>query len=272
MTKYKGQTLPGNHEAIVSQDVFDRCLDMRRRHHKGSWTFTPRHRTYLLGGLLRCADCGTKLWSQNLYGRDYYREESGLRGLPCLRPKSLIKADVVESQIEQIITSLRLPESWRETVTYYLGLSEERERVGQERSRLEERLRRLQRLYLDGLDESEYRRERAAVDAALQALGGVLDEEVFIQGDNVEGLIEAWRYATREERRDILQMMLQAVYVDTANGQVVALDVKPSFKPLFRAWLETAEPKGLAFGSDRLCMATPRGFEPPISTVTGWHV
>ena len=53
----------------------------------------------------------------------------------------------------------------------------------------------------------------------------------FIQCDNVEGLIETRHHATREERRDILQMILQAVYVDTSNGQIAALGVKPSFKP-----------------------------------------
>ncbi len=70
----------------------------------------------------------------------------------------------------------------------------------------------------------------------------------------------------------MILLIFQAIYVDTSSAEIVACDVKPSFEPLFRAWIETDEPKGVSFGSSRLCMATPRGFEPPISTVTGWHV
>jgi len=65
---YKGKPLPGRHEAIVGQDLFDRAQQARRQHYQGPWTYTPRHRTYLLGGLARCASCGTKLWPQHLSG------------------------------------------------------------------------------------------------------------------------------------------------------------------------------------------------------------
>jgi hypothetical protein len=39
-------------------------------------------------------------------------------------------------------------------------------------------------------------------------------------------------------------MMLEAVYVDVPKGIVVALEIKPAFKPLFRAWLDNASVRG----------------------------
>ena len=51
-TKYRGEVLPGLHEAIVSPELFERCQEMRKKRHRGPWSFTPKHRTYLLGGLL----------------------------------------------------------------------------------------------------------------------------------------------------------------------------------------------------------------------------
>ena len=63
--------------------------------------------------------------------------------------------------------------------------------------------------------------------AALDTLGQPQEQEVLVLGDHVEGLIETWSCGTREERRDILRMMLEAVYVDVPKGIVVALQVSP---------------------------------------------
>ena len=52
-------------------------------------------------------------------------------------------------------------------------------------------------------------------------------------GDNVEGVVAAWEIATKEERRDMLQMMLDAVYIDMTTKEVVGLKPKAAFLPLF---------------------------------------
>ena len=45
--------------------------------------------------------------------------------------------------------------------------------------------------------------------------------------------MEAWGAATLEERHQLLSMMLDAVYVDMAQGLVLGLKPKPEFLPLF---------------------------------------
>ena len=42
-----------------------------------------------------------------------------------------------------------------------------------------------------------------------------------------------WGAATLEERHQLLSMMLDAVYVDMAQGVVLGLKPKPEFLPLF---------------------------------------
>ena len=49
----------------------------------------------------------------------------------------------------------------------------------------------------------------------------------------VKGMLEAWSAATLEERHQLLIMMLDAVYVDMAQGLVLGLKPKPEFLPLF---------------------------------------
>jgi len=79
--------------------------------------------------------CGSKLWAQHLSGHDYYREESALRGIPCPNSKTVIRAEILEAQVERIITALRLPASWREVVVKYLHEVDERQRLTKERDR-----------------------------------------------------------------------------------------------------------------------------------------
>jgi hypothetical protein len=123
---------------------------------------------------------------------------------------------------------------WRDLVIQLVNSSEEREAARRERARLEEKLRRLARQYREvEIEEEEYRREREITQAALAALQEAGEERVIQVGDYIEGMVAAWRTATKEERRDLLRMALEAVYVDMGSGKEVAIKPKPAFLPLF---------------------------------------
>ncbi|MCI0894944.1 MAG: recombinase family protein, partial [Chloroflexi bacterium] len=62
--KHGGQLLPGSHDAIVSQELFDSVQSAMKRNSSRSETLHPRpEREYLLKGLIKCAYCGKSLWA-----------------------------------------------------------------------------------------------------------------------------------------------------------------------------------------------------------------
>ncbi len=69
--------------------------------------------------------------------------------------------------------------------------------------------------------------------AALAAVEPPVDAQLGQLGDHIEGFIGAWTMATKEERHQLITMMLDAVYVDMKTGEVVGVKPKPEFLPLF---------------------------------------
>ena len=231
--KHRGQLLPGQHPAIVTQELFNAVQQVRKDHFVGPSTFSPRHRTYLLKGLIRCIHCGEKLWAHNIHGNEYYQETSSRRGIDCPNGKGYVRAEVADEQVSSIIASLTLPQSWREMVIDLLSSKDETAEIQRERTRLVEKLRRLKRLYQEvEIGEAEYRQEMTLTQAKLSSLVDAQQDEVVTLGDNVEGVVAAWEIATKDERHDMLQM-LDAVYIDMPTKQVVGLKPKAAFLPLF---------------------------------------
>jgi len=232
--KYKGELIPGKHPAIVSQELFKRVQQIRKEHYCGPSTFTPRYRTYLLKGLLRCVHCGEKVWAQHINGYDYYREQNSARGVPCPNPTSYHRTEVFDSQVCQLMEQLTLPTSWRELVLEFFNSSKEREEDDKERYRLEEKLRRVKLQFREGdIDPREYQQEMELTRSSLAKIHVPEDNQLLELGDHVEGLVAAWEHATKEERHDLLKMMLDGVYVDMTEATVVAVQPKPPFLPLF---------------------------------------
>jgi hypothetical protein len=115
-----------------------------------------------------------------------------------------------------------------------LSSREEIEKADRERARLEEKLRRLKRQYREvEIDEDEYSREMELTHSRLASIAVPEEQEVLYIGDHVEGMVLAWNSATKEERRDMLRLMLETIYVDITTREVVGLKPKPSFLPLF---------------------------------------
>ncbi len=73
----------------------------------------------------------------------------------------------------------------------------------------------------------------ALTNAALAAVQLPQQDQLILLGDHIEGLVEAWQAATKEERHQLLTMMLKSVQVDMQAGKVVGVEPKPEFLPLF---------------------------------------
>ncbi len=134
------------------------------------------------------------------------------------------------------MTVLELPPDWLERAFELISEKDEVASVKKERQRVKERLRRLGRVYLDGLfPEDEYRRQKQSLETQLESLVIPEIDATKEAGRLLSQLPELWDRATLAERHDLLTRMMDGVYVDMkASRSVVAIKPKPAFRPLFR--------------------------------------
>ena len=235
---YKGRDeRPGLQPAVVDDALWEAAGEAGRRRHHAPATFIRVHRTYLLAGILRCSSCGGKLWAHTQKsGNAYYREYNRQRGLPCTSTTGSVKLADIDDQVSSLFHGLRLPSDWRDRLREMLSSEDRRERILAQRAKLEERLRRLRSLYLElTLTDGEYHRERERLQEQIQALAVPDEGPAMSAGAYVEDLSSLWRAATPIERRAVVLSVLDAVYVDVDNKQVVSIQPKADFLPLLAA-------------------------------------
>ncbi len=253
-TKYRGALLPGKHAPIISEELFARCQEVRKRRTRAPRSNCRHFRTYILTGLLRCVSCGGRLTAQSIRDHRYYRDRASLRSQPCNQPQTGVRADEVEAQLDAVVARFRLLPSWRERVLDLISSRPERERLQRERVRLEVKLRRLAQQYREvEIDEEEYRRERDATRKRLDALVVPAETEVLAAGAYLEDLAQVWATATMEEKRNMALLVFDAIYYNLTAKQIAALKPKAAFIPVFRqspCFVETSDGMFSIGGSD----------------------
>ena len=194
-------------------------------------------REYLLKGLIKCAYCGKGRWAQTLTsGSRLYREQARTRS-HIDRPgdSKSIRCEIPDDQIGRIVGAIVLPEAWMDRVLARIHLSDEVTKIQGERIQVEQRLKRLGDVYLDGLKtRNDYIREKKSLEDALD--GFVIPGADATQEDGklLEDLPALWEEASLAERRKLLITMLDAVYVDAVEEKpIVAIQPKPAFRALF---------------------------------------
>ena len=213
--RHKNEVLPGAHGALVSDDVFQTVQDAMRRNSGRSRTLHPHpEREYLLKGLIHCAHCRMPMWAQTFVnGRRYYREQRGSRGAGyCVCRSGSMFCEVPDRQMGKIISAIVLPDAWVDRVLAQVHLADEVKRVGEERKKAEQRLRRLVQVYVDGhVPEEEYRRQKKQLEDKMRSLVVPDADAAVTAGKLVEDLPRLWEKADLGERRRTLLTMLDAV-------------------------------------------------------------
>ena len=172
--RHKEKLLPGAHEALVSEELFQVVKDTLRKNSGRSRTLTPRPpREYLLKGMVKCAWCGGTLWAQTLEsGSQLYREQNGSRShMNCPPDGTSIRCEVPDGQIDRIMQAIVLPESWQERLLAQIQLADEAKKTEKERAKVEVQLQRLREVYLDGdLPKEEFTVRRRTLEEKLRGL------------------------------------------------------------------------------------------------------
>lgn len=246
-TKYKGEVLPGVHEPLISQELFDKCQEVRLSRALKPRALGEKKRVYVFSGIARCHECQLTLrCTSTMSGHKwrYYRHTAEERGYDCTVSNRLVRSDKLEEKWSQIITSIRLPEDWQKKIEDLAASPDERAAILKEQAQITEQLRRLTQLYKDLLiEERDYQESKARLQTRLISLKIPENQEIVEAGQYLESLSHLWQAATLEEQRDITRMMVKAIYIDVMAEQIVSVEPNSAFAMLLK---EVCENVGVA--------------------------
>ncbi len=233
---YKDEIWPGQHEPIISEELFKTCLKVRKSRARTpkSYNTTPK-RVYMLQRIIRCDQCERRLRMQSSYKYHYYKEASRARGLECDHAGTSIRTDRADPQVLELLEKLDLPRRWEEA---FERLAEEMtgsNKIQKKRQTLEDKLRRLGRVYADRLiSDDEYERKRNALRAELDSLV-IPDEAIMVELSMQLGDLGPYlEEATVEERAGICHLIFDAVYADVQTDTITRLKPNREFVHIFR--------------------------------------
>lgn len=234
-----GEIFDGQHEAIVSEELWELCRKTRERRRAAPRTYQPTYRVYLLNGIVHCDVCGRKLRAQGAQSGDYYREMSGQRGfVDCPNTGRGVRTEEIDGQVGAIFRKVTLPPDWREELAEMVEKDEDWETLDNRRARLVAERKRLKRMRIRGAfdDDTEmFDKELARVRRQLADLPSPADLEAMEHAAAViEELSEVWDDAEKKDRRDLLRLALRKVKVDVPQGRMVTMEPYPVFVPVLR--------------------------------------
>lgn len=263
----------GQHQAIVTPELWAACRQVRERHLNASRPFQPQVRAYPLGQLVVCHVCGRKLRAQHTNTGDYYRELSGSRGYDdCPQAQTGARAAVLQAQIDALVRQLQLPPDWQAELQTLMGEDEEVLTLQNARARLVAERRRIKQAWIRGDYEDDvdlYESNLRRVEQELAQLP-TADELYQVQqaAEQLEHVAEVWDVATERDKKELLQLMLQSVAVDVTQNRVLFLRPTAAFIPLLRS-LPLLQERGLGqftpVWSPELAATLPYPSPPPLT-------
>ena len=175
-------------------------------------------------------------------------------------PKSYVRADELDSQIDNIIRGLALPQSWQIEVLNIVTSPDERVYAAKQKERIEEKMKRLRRLYSElEISEAEYELEKRRLEVSLASLTVPKEDETVKAGEKLKRMLAIWDGANDQEKAKMLALMLEAVYCDTAIKKIIALKPRQIFLPLFALCNSLQEKNELIFLPDFVGIGDPDG-------------
>ncbi|HWQ85000.1 MAG TPA: recombinase family protein, partial [Anaerolineales bacterium] len=254
------QVTEGQHEPIITQELWDRCQGLRASRRVVPKTGQKAARVHLLQSLAVCAYCGRRLRIQTPKNfPTYYREDSHLRGYhDCPFSGQSIHADKLDEQVAELIQALKLTATWEEDVRKLLHEEQDRPDPETERKEIRSMLRLMRDNYERGMYEGEeyqYWQKVNGLKEKLALLERVPEPALNRAARTLLDLRETWESTTKEERKDLVHIMIQEVGVDVVNKRVLWVKARPDYELLFsildgmrqdadrRFWIEQMEPQ-----------------------------
>ncbi len=247
---WNGVRYPGQHKALVSENLFSRVQDVLRAHDIAG--VRQRRHDHYLKGVLYCGECGRRLSLTLAKGKYLYFYCLGQRGpakTGCREPYVL--AGDAEAAVEDLYRRVQLPASWVEKLSEELEAeiverqaeaSEGRVVLTKKLARLaDERQKLLRAFYANAIPLELLKAEQDRISREEQAGRSELDvtEQDLSGWQDVLGIAirlagnchRAYLKARPSVRRRFNEAVLEAVYVK--DRKIARAEFSEVFAPLF---------------------------------------
>jgi DNA invertase Pin-like site-specific DNA recombinase len=239
MVVHRNQLYRGKHDAIISKELFEKCLAVREQHSSrrrayNSSDVAPK-RVYMLQRIVRCNACERHLRMQSSKKFTYYKEASKERGLSCEHAGESIRMDRADAQVKAFLGRIRLPADWQRKIEKIAEDMDQIKNLEKKRVKVQRDLQRLGKAYADGtVEEDEYERRRHHLQSELGSITVPNTAQVTSVGLQLEMMDDLLPAATEAELAEIGHLLLEAVYVDMPKENIVRFKPKGEFFTLFQ--------------------------------------
>ena len=225
--------IKGKHEPIISEELFDRCAELRRQRTTTKNPGRPSQR-FVLKSIARCERCQGRMYGQNT-GRKgvprYYcstrRKREG-----CDQP--LAPAMSIEQQLAEFIAAFTPSPELRDEIMARLAMKEPADAdTDRQRRTLKDRRKRLRDLYEMGdIERAEYRAKCAEIDEALDSMAPGPTADLNGARAVLEDFGRFWESeADPVKRRELVGQLFERVWID--ESRIVAVRPTRAFAPFF---------------------------------------
>lgn len=203
------QWMQGNHEAIISQELFDKCQDVRAlAAQRSNKTAHNKKRPYPLSPMLICIEQNVRWHGQVQRGKRRY-----LRKRNEDVPGTSMMADKLEVSLIESVASIKFPDGWKKQVIDALMIPDkQKSKPKATKSKLE----RLKKLFVLGhIPEDEYLIQYEQIQKELndKRVSTITIDDVEIVEEIMKDLKSLWEVATLEEKDRLAKMLFHKIYM-----------------------------------------------------------
>ena len=234
----------GNHPALITQELFDRCQAVRHKRAEAWGRGAPNKvAVYPLASLIECLDCGSHWVGWRLRDERRYRDPAKDRGIKCSTKKKSVQADDIETQMQAfLLDCAQLPDDWKERALQMMLMeSPDAARIQTEERALRAKLERLKELRLEGdIEKKDYQRRRDEIQhqiAELPKVGGGNLVDMERAAELLGDLKLVFERATLEEQTKLYRALVTKAYV--RDGEIKAIEPTRILWALFSRILDT---------------------------------
>ncbi len=229
----------GQHEPIVSDDLWRRSQAVRAARRLKAKSGQKTVRIHLLQGLAICASCGQHLRVQTpRRSKTYYRDDSHLRGYhDCPYGGHSVRADTLDEEIAALVQSLKLPPNWEQVVQQLIQDQKDGPDPEVECKEIRVTLRLMSENFERGMYQGEefvYWQKVNELKEKVALLSRAPDSAIDHAARTLLDINGSWQWATREEQRELVHMMILEAGCDLGAKRILWVKVRPDFEVLFQ--------------------------------------